>query len=447
MISKYFFGASFLIVTVLLLTSCLNSGNVNTELSPDAQIHAFSMASSGDSLNALGQTRFTIDQLQKKIFNETPLPHKFSVDSIRISILRKDNYTPFSNVVINLKDPDTSFIWNANDSISFHRLKQITTTAPDQKTQRTYDFEVNIHQQDPYVLTWKELGKNYLTPPVNDQKTVLLNNSFFTYYLSNGVVKATSTTNGTAWTAQNIIGLPPTIQFSSFIAANNTVYALDAANMLYKSTNGLNWAAVQAPHPVVAIYGKLPSATAGVILVAVNDNGTVKFAETNDFSTIRLMNKVPENIPVKDFSATKVNNPDTYAAKYIVLSGGTTSANKPNNAIWLLQEKDDVITFNSETVPASIQLQGSNVFAYDKNKVYLLTVQSEKNVLMISENYGLHWKLAGENQILPANFTSRTKASVITDSENYIWIFGGISANSTHIVDAWQGRLNRLATN
>ena len=445
MISKYFPGASFLIVTVLLLTSCLGSGNVNTELSPDAQIHTISMSSSADSLNALSATRFTNDQLQKKIFNEPPLPYQFSVDSVKIAISSKDMYTPFSNVVINLKDPDTTFVWKANDSISFHRLKQITTTAPDQKTQRTYDFEINIHQQDPFILTWEPLGKNYLTPPVNAQKTVLHNNRFFTYYLSNGTVKAVSATNGKDWSAQNIIGLPPTIQFSGLIAANNAVYALDEANMLYKSADGVNWSGVETTYPVVAIYGELPSATAGPILVAVNDNGTIKFAETNDFSTITLMNAVPQGIPVKDFSATNVQNPDSHAVQHIVLSGGKTHDNQSNNAIWLLQEKDNIISHLAEPMPLSISLQGSSVFAYDRNKLYLLTVQEGKNVLMISENYGLIWKPAGENQVLPTDFPRRTAASVITDSENYIWIIGGISANSTQIVDAWRGRLNRLA--
>lgn len=446
MISKYFFGASFLIVTVLLLTSCLNSGNVNTDLSPDAQIHAFAMSSSSDSLNVLGATKFTIDQLQKKIFNETPLPYQFSADSVRLIISPKNNYTPFSNVVINLKDPDTSFVWQ-NDSIPFLRLKQITTTAPDQKTQRTYDFEVNIYQQDPYVLTWEPLSNNYLTTPVNDQKTVHYNNRFFTYYLSNGTVKAASGTNGVNWSTQNILGLPPTVQFSTIVSANNAVYALDAANMLYKTTDGINWSALQTTYPVVAIYGELPSASAGTILAAVNDNGTVKFAETNDFTAFTLMNNVPTGIPVKDFSATRVENPDSFSAKYIILSGGTTPENKQNNAIWLLQEKDNIITSHAETAPASLPLQGSSVFAYDRNKVYLLTVQGEKNVLMISENYGLNWKVAGANQSLPADFPYRTKSSVITDSDNFIWIFGGISANATQIVDAWRGRLNRLAQN
>ena len=39
----------------------------------------------------------------------------------------------------------------------------------------------------------------------------------------------------------------------------------------------------------------------------------------------------------------------------------------------------------------------------------------------------------------------RKKASVITDNEKYIWIFGGISETQTQIDDVWRGRLNKFA--
>jgi hypothetical protein len=35
-------------------------------------------------------------------------------------------------------------------------------------------------------------------------------------------------------------------------------------------------------------------------------------------------------------------------------------------------------------------------------------------------------------------------ASVITDSNNFIWIFGGESGAQAPITDVWRGRLNKL---
>jgi uncharacterized protein YcsI (UPF0317 family) len=73
-----------------------------------------------------------------------------------------------------------------------------------------------------------------------------------------------------------------------------------------------------------------------------------------------------------------------------------------------------------------------------------MVLTSEGNRLYISDNFGLEWKQTGENQSFPQEFRVRSNASVFTDSENYIWIFGGISSEQAQITDAWRGRLNKF---
>ena len=92
---------------------------------------------------------------------------------------------------------------------------------------------------------------------------------------------------------------------------------------------------------------------------------------------------------------------------------------------------------------SSLILQSSTLFYYD-NKPYLMTPSTERNILFFSGNFGLDWEEAEENQAFPAGFTKRSNASVITDSENYIWIFGGISAEQAQLTDVWRGRLNKF---
>ena len=74
-----------------------------------------------------------------------------------------------------------------------------------------------------------------------------------------------------------------------------------------------------------------------------------------------------------------------------------------------------------------------------------MTYETGKNKLYYSENYGLNWISGGTNQTLPDNFTGRMHASVITDTNNFIWILGGESGAQVPIVDVWRGRLNKLA--
>ncbi len=450
MISKYFPLSLAIALSLLLFASCLGSSDRDIEYSPDAQIYAFSLSSRADTLNLLNGTAFTIDQVAGKIFNKEPLPYLFHVDSVVISITGSPSlYSPFTQIQFTVEPnnpagEDSTYFWNQSDSVAVNRLLKITTTAQNGETKRGYDFQLNIYQQDPYILSW-EKKSNYLSSPPTEQKTILLNDQFITYYKSSGTARAVSTSNdGETWSTVDLEGFPATAQLNSLLASGNAAYALDENGDVYGSDGmGIAWSRIPTDHAVQAIYGILPSATNGVILVAVNDNGTLRFALTDDFSEIRLMNNIPSGIPVSGFTSASVEHPDSYSARYLVLAGGLRENDTPNNAVWLLQEKDDKITYPSD--PATISTAGSSLFYYDK-RLYLMTLSlgDEKNSFLISDNFGLAWTAAEENQAFPEGFTPRTNATVITEGNN-IWVFGGISSTQTRLVDAWRAQLNKFA--
>lgn len=446
MIFKYFSRAWVLAMSLLLLSSCLNSSDENVEYSPDAQIYAFSMSSASDTAGLLSATKFTIDQVNGKIFNKEPLPFQFQVDSVLLSITDFSTYSPFTMVLLKFDSGTTSY-WIPSDSVAVHSLKQIITTAADGITQKTYDFTLNIYEQDPYVISWNQRNTGYLPTSVVSQKTIAFQNRFITYYKSDSAIDAmfTNASDGTIWSDANITGLPPTLQLSSLVTANNAAFGLDiTTDAVYKSTDGVNWSPVSTQYPVKAIYGELPLAKNGNILAAVEINGELTFVETNDFTVLNPLNKLPAGLPVKDFSVTKVDASASYSIKYIILSGGTTIENLPNNDIWILEEKDGKITYILSRKPATVSVSGSSLFFYDE-KPYLMITSSGKNILMYSENYGLDWVAAAQNQSFPPDFVQRTDASIITDAENFIWIFGGISVTQGQLSDVWRGRLNKFA--
>ena len=72
-----------------------------------------------------------------------------------------------------------------------------------------------------------------------------------------------------------------------------------------------------------------------------------------------------------------------------------------------------------------------------------MTFDGSKNSFYTSTNYGVYWEKASNKQSLPTGFTSRKNQNVTIDSENNIWIFGGISANQTQLVEIWKGRINK----
>ena len=446
---KYLRQTVSILLWVLVFSSCLNSSESDFELSHDAQIYSFGMASSKDTTKALSETRFTIDQINNKIFNRDSLPYLFHVDSIYLNISGKSTYS-HSKILINLQDKDSSYLWNGKDSVSFKRLKSIETTAEDGKTVKLYEFKANVHQQDPYLMSWSRVTQNYLITPVEQQKTILHGGKFITYYKSGTTIKASSSlsSDGKNWAPAIVSGLPATLKTSSIFSATNgpvsTVYAQDADSSMYKSADGLIWNKIASDYPVAAVYGKLPSASGEfAILAAVNDKGTLKFALTKDFVTFAVKSALPseDTFPTVDFSAASIENPSVFSAKYIILSGGKDRNNIVNNKLWIIHEKDGEITHLPEV--SSISLQLSQLFLYDNN-VYLMTYETGKNRLYYSEKYGLNWISGGANQALPDDFPGRMHASVITDSNNFIWIFGGESGAQAPITDVWRGRLNKL---
>lgn len=449
MISKYFLWTSVLILNILLFSSCLNSSSSNMEYPIDPQIYAISISSKTDTTNLLSGVNFTIDQVNGKLFNKEPLPYGFHVDSVMLGLTGSTSLS-FPKVEITL-DPDSTYEWKQSDSIALPRLRKIKTTAPDGVTTKTYDFQINIYQEDPYILSWEKIGENYLTSPVVSQRTIAYKNRFYTYYRSGEEIKADSTaiSDTPKWGTVDLFGIPHTLRLSSFITLGDLIYALDTATGdVYRSPDGSDWNAVTTAvgYEVVALYGELPF-TPGNILLAVNHDGKLKFARANNnLSEITAMNEIPDNMPVTDFSVIKVESSVSYASKFIFLSGGTTTGNTPNTDIWLLQEDEGIIKYIGSKKPEKGVLNGSSLFFYDE-KPYLIATSEGKNLLIYSENYGVSWVQAEENQTLPSDFTVRTAASVITDADNYIWIFGGISSSNTPIVDIWRGRLNKFTQN
>ena len=447
MISKYFAWLLVATLNVLLFTSCLGSSDRDIEYSPDAQIYAFSLTSRADTLNLLNTTAFTIDQVNGQIFNKEPLPYQFHVDSVMLSISSSSVYSSFFQVSLTVSSDfgDSTYLWNSSDSIAINRLKRITTTAQDGSNTKQYLFQLNIYQQDPYILSWEKKNDLLSTPPT-EQKTILFTDRFITYYKTASTLGATSSTNGDTWTqAPNLQGLPPSVRLNSLVPWNDRVYILDEEGGIYESSNGIEWTKISTNYSIQTLYGVLPSVSGGGILMAVNNNETLYFALTDDFLEIQLMNPVPEEIPLWDFTATSVENPDSYATKYIVLTDGIKNDNNRNNEVWILQEKDDAITYIS--IKPAMPVQGSSLFYYD-NLLYLMTIEEGKNLFLFSNSFGLDWEAAGENQAFPvaSEFTPRTNASVVTDDSNNIWIFGGISAQTpqTRLIDVWRGSLNKF---
>lgn len=439
---KHITKSLFLLLGIIMLFSCLNTNQVPVDALTDAQIYSLTTTASYDSLRALVNTKYSIDQLNSQIYNRDSLTYGFVPDKVKLSIGVK--YA--SAVKLYLTNPDSVYLWKQEDSVSIMRLKNIEVIAQDEKTTKKYDFTLNLHKSDPYILVWSKRATGYIPTLALDQRTVALNNLFYTYYKLSTGVYAVSSPDGETKTAVPLAGLPASVRLNTLISTNTGIYALDGSETVYKTTNGAIWTSVTSSYPVKAIYGTLPSTGTDSILTVVSDGGTLKFAKTKDATTFRVLSAVPDGFPINGFSSARIEDPTVYSAKYMILSGGTTANDGLNNQIWLLQEKGASLTWNKGNI--SVNTQGSTLFLYDQ-KVYLFAkaATANKNALYISEDYGASWAPADSNQAFPADFQYRTYPSALVDANNYIRIFGGTSGTQTQLTDVWRGRLNKLAVN
>lgn len=446
MIAKYFSRLSAILIASLLLSSCMkDADDVDYDKSKDPQIHTFSISSKADTLRSLNQSPFSIDQVNGRIFNKEPLPYQFHVDSVKLNLVGSTGYNAgLSKITLHLRDKDTTYVWNGKDSVDINRLHSITTVAANGSQTKTYAFEYNVHQQDPFAIQWERVSSNYLgTTNIADAKTLHFNGKFVTFYKSASTVWMASSpdNDGKTWANSAVASMPATIDLSSICVLNNVLYASNQGQM-YKSTDGLTWNKTNNTISVRAIYGSFARAINEGVLVVVLHNGELTYAQTTDFETYHFMNAWNQTLPISGFSALPVANENVYSADFILLAGGKLADGSANPFVWLLQKQNGEIQPLDNAV--SMSLAGSTVFNYDGMQ-YLIASSNNKNSLYHSDNYGMNWSLAGVQQAFPDNFTYRQSPSVWVDDDNYIWIFGGYTASHQPLVDVWRGRLNKLA--
>ena len=198
---RKFLAFVLLITAGLSLSSCLSSDDdTNIEYSHDTAITAFSLGNLGqyvkrnttgkmDSLVASAVTgtnyTFTIDQANRKIYNEDSLPALTRTAAALATISAKNSsYIQLiydKNVVKEGEDKDSIVWYSSSDSINFDQLnkeKNIRVYAQDASAYADYLLTVNVHKEFPDSFVWHSLahGNAALNSLVGAEKTLVLGN-------------------------------------------------------------------------------------------------------------------------------------------------------------------------------------------------------------------------------------------------------------------------------
>lgn len=452
----------FVIFSVVTLASCNDNSTtyVTEDASANAQIYSLKLAatlanvSSVDSVNfpILATTRFSIDQFQSLIYNSDSLPYKTRLTKYMATLTYENPYK------IEILYPNDSVVaWSTTDSIDFSLRPRIKVTPANgnEADARTYTVDIRIHKVDPDSLVWTNVTNRFELPSaIKEQKTLLVGSKFHAFSIdSDGKFYSyeidKNATSPSSWKKQATTVIPATVKLESITSFNGVFYAVDAGEKAYSSTDGVAWQLSNSN--VLNILGVLPGKEAGKdsLLVVTKRLGENVFAKTTNMQLLQIVenisydgdsNKVPTEFPVTGFTSVTSYDRSNLNRNILVVTAAQTSS----NLTWFVRQGDGRLEVESNQKNTLFKpSEGLRTFLYD-GYVYALT----KDLLYKTSSFGSKWVAASAKEKFIPGMSSSSQ-SIIVDSDNYIWIFGGIDTSieglGSPVRQVWKGRINHLA--
>lgn len=435
-----------------LFVSCNDSENeYSTDGYNDAQIASLvltgvhnktldSLSRATDSLRyiVLGKTKFAIDQVAGVIYNPDSLPYGMKLGKLNMALTYSSTIS-----ALNIELPDSTYVWNYSDSVDFSKRPiYLESVAPSITSKKRYRLDVRIHQIDPDVLAWRNVGD---FTDLGTRKTVLFNDKFYSFVEKPGAVALDiATVSPTSATSLSITShstnLPSNTNIRNIVSYNDAFYAVTADGKSYKSLDGQVWNEQANGKVVAVIYGVLPSKQTSddLLLVLVQDAGKYYFAKTKDFSSVDVLTEIPSGFPVYGFASATNSKRDRAIDNVLLLTAGEDNSGIALSATWILRYADGKLEYtktNTTTLFGGVGL----VTTFYNNKVYLF-VQDE---IYTSNTWGMEWAAVDDKEKLPSGFTMRRYESLVVRN-NYLWVFAGESSIGNPYRDIWTGILNKL---
>lgn len=493
--------ASILSLSMLAaITSCNSSStdSQSTEVYSSAAVTSFSLAADDDVLVGLDSVKFSINLVDRRIYNADSLPKGTDISALLVNISATASVAELTYKLDNGRDSVVNYIETTTDSINFaNGPVQLRLVSIDKTTTCDYTITVNVHQMEPDSLYWNRTARRNLpslfSVPAN-QKTTKADGTYYCL-TSNGSQYCLATASHPetgGWENKYVtFGFNPDIE--SFTASGSALYILDDEGALYMSDDeGDSWQG-QFGVKWSYIYGAYNNGIVGVERIG-ND-----YYYTNFPAGLAYL--APDDFPVRGTSI-----PYEYATKWsgksqLIMVGGVNKDGKRLNTTWAYDgERWGNISRTRRIgeiegmclVPYTICETDSTSWRYTYQTVLLAfggrKSDSEMNTTTyISSDLGFNWRVADqllqlpeyipgmfgsqafvdevtnyadsrsadEWQVmpsvgLPAWFAvrtapnSRASAEITEWDTPYIYMFGGYNSNYAVYNTVWRGAISRL---
>ena len=439
---------SFLIVS-FALSSCLDSDD-NYEFSSDATIHAFGI----DTIHGK-HYKFTIDQLNRLIYNRDSLPvgSDTIIDRILIDTMTVTGWitsgSPTDTVFVMSDSVDLRPAMNNDAGMLFK------AHAADGVTVREYKLKVNVHLQDPDSLVLTDMQKrgNIFSNTINlgQQKAVVLGDELFVYTSNTTAYKTSTAPDKYNWSKVNVSNLPSDVKLTSAVEYNSALYMVTESKRVFSSTNGAAWTEVTTlGDNVIVLINGFSDRLSGIVEI----NGKQYFNickdgknwEAENTADNLILEEVPAGFPTENISTTQTSTGN--GVEKVVLAG-MPLANEKETTPWFSLDGKGWASLANTMYDTYCPGMDNPAIMYYGDMFYCFGGELDA---IYSSITGIAWSKTETKFLLPQEFKGKGAYSIIVeptkdktvapaDKRDFIWvIFGGNGTKN----EVWRGRLNRL---
>lgn len=437
----------------LLLSSCLGSDDpVEYDIAKNCQISSFVMKH--DSIPTLATTKFTIDQLNGRIFNQDSLPYGTKVD--KVVVTAKYAFDMSIGMVQAIQEAVGDTInWNGKDSLDYSKPVKFIVTAYDGFTKKIYDTRLNVHQVVPDSMVWSLENTPLPGTSVAVRKVIPFmkekSEEYFMYTQETDGYHLYTASPGAlgSWSTHTLTGLPKgTINLEQITEYENQLYVPSTDHKLYRSEDGLNWVALEGTPSVISLLGTVreeeTAKKQSALAIVASIEGENRFASMDKDGVWKEGEEISTGFPVSAFSPISYN---VMFRERLMLAGGKTADGKVVSSVWSTMDGLDWVSLISDAKFGA--RQGAAVAQYDST-FFMIGGFDDKGIALKdiyrSRDNGLTWIVSDTLVVMPEAYKAKAFSSTLVDNEtNYIYLFGGKEKQNTNDSgELWRGRINRL---
>lgn len=439
---------SFICLSVAF-SSCLDSDDTIV-YSSDASIYAFGL----DTIYGR-HYKFTIDQIERLIYNKDSLPMGADtlLDRILIDTLSVNGWvTSGSPQDTLLSTTDSLDLRAAINAQGDEGIKLISHAADN--TTYIYKLQIRVHKQDPDSLVWTRVSDNdplTLQSRASELKSILFQDELLLYTSAGELYRHPIAPQSSGWQAVALQGMPVNARISTLRTFAGALYLATDEGELYRSDNGADWQKDEAlSGGIVNLIATLPSNAVShmdetLTAMRLNVEGETRFVTTTDGNGWIEGETVPDDFPGQQLQYTAFNTANGVCKAIVV---GTPQTGETATTPWFSLNGTDwaaLSTTSEYFCPALespfITYYGDALYCFGGNMDAIYTSQT-----------GIAWNVTEKKFLLPAEMSGKKPYAIVTDptedptvapelKRDYLWV---ITAGEGTQCTVWRGRLNRL---